>query len=104
MFHCKTVPKAFCQVDFCEFLEELDEIEAPRPLQLVLDNLRVHHTKAVKKVANDLGFILIFNAPYSSEFNASEMVWAISKRSFRRQFCALNCKKIQQSKVDRLVI
>jgi transposase len=49
-----------------------------------LDNCRVHHSKKVQKFAAEHNIIMIFNAPYSPEFNPIERVWSQMKLQFKK--------------------
>ena len=75
--------KSIDQFDFIAFLEHLrDRVPGEVQLYVVVDNLRVHRTLQVSEACVRLGVELVFNAPYSSEFNPIERCWAYSKRAF----------------------
>lgn len=50
---------------------------------LIMDNLRVHHTKDVKAVLNDNKVNVIFTPPYSPELNPIEEMFSWIKRKLR---------------------
>jgi len=85
-----------------EFMEHLDRLAIhmqPGPAYLFLDNLPVHHTKAVGRKAMEHGIQLVFNATYSCEYNAIEGLWAHAKHSFAKNLLLMddlgNTRKIQ---------
>lgn len=61
------------------FLSSLDLISGS---VIILDNVSFHHSKLVKQVADEKGFILLFSPPYSPWFNPVEGVFSIIKRDF----------------------
>ena len=48
---------------------------------VVLDNLRIHHSKKLNQVY-DIDFKELFLATYSSELNPIERLWSIDKRKW----------------------
>ena len=77
-----TFEKSVNKDKFIQFLEELSQKVDLQEALMFLDNLSVHHSLVVKDWAAAHGLELLFNAPYSSEFNPIELLWAFSKRSF----------------------
>ena len=51
---------------------------------VVLDNLRVHHIPAAKKLLNDAGIDVIFLPPYSPELNPIENAWSVLKAKIKK--------------------
>jgi transposase len=51
---------------------------------LFLDNLRVHHGRIVGDFARSQELHFIFNAPYSPQFNAIELLWRTVKHYYRK--------------------
>lgn len=79
-------PKSIRQEDFVEFLKQLRLKDAHEIRQYVLvDNLSVHRTHSVRDYAAANNQELVFNAPYSSEYNPVEQLWAHAKKYFRRE-------------------
>ena len=78
-------PKSISTTEFIDFLHRLALQLHPGAAYLFLDNLPVHHTLAVREKATELGITLLFNAPYSCEYNAIEGLWAHAKQRFSRQ-------------------
>ena len=78
-------PKSISSTEFIDFLHRLALQLHPGAAYLFLDNLPVHHTLAVREKATELGITLLFNAPYSCEYNAIEGLWAYAKQRFSRQ-------------------
>ena len=56
-----------------------------KPLALFVDNLSCHRSPDVRASANELDIRLIYNAIYSPEFNAIEMVFSMVKNIFSRE-------------------
>lgn len=51
---------------------------------VVMDNMRTHHSKAVKKVINELQINVIYLPPYSPDFNPIENMWSKIKAILRK--------------------
>ncbi len=49
-----------------------------------MDNMRTHHSKAVKKIIEELKINVIFLPPYSPDFNPIEKMWSKIKAVLRR--------------------
>ena len=69
---------------FIQFLHRLKDHLGRRRAVLLLDNLGVHRTKAVQKLAPKLGIELVFNGTYSSNFMPIERLWGWAKHQFTR--------------------
>ena len=69
---------------FIQFLHRLKDHIGRRRAVLLLDNLGVHRTKAVQKLAPKLGIELVFNGTYSSNFMPIERLWGWAKHQFTR--------------------
>jgi hypothetical protein len=82
LLHYEIRPKSFNGDAFAAFLERL-ALKARRPLTVLLDNCRIHSTRAVKDVVRRCDIKLIFNVPYHPELNGIELVWAIAKKRFK---------------------
>ena len=65
-----------------DFLTEVRKKYLKGTVHLVLDNLRLHHSHAVRDLAEDLNIKLHFMPVYSSEYNPIEWLWGYSKRYF----------------------
>ena len=74
-----------------------------RKVFIFLDNLRLHHMKAVKAEARRRNQEFIFNASYSSEFNPIERLWALAKHRFSREIITESTWK-SQAEVEALVL
>ena len=71
------------QHDFTKFLKLLRaQVPGNGKVHCVVDNLTVHRTNKVQKAADKLKIELVFNAPYSSEYNPIERCWSYGKRIF----------------------
>ena len=72
------------------FLAYLDRVLLPELRRskpdavLVLDNLRAHKTKAVRRLLDRSGFLYRYLPPYSPDFNPIEPAWAKLKAELRR--------------------
>ena len=64
---------------FCKFLCSLDL--KPKTV-ILLDNVRFHHSKIAKEIANIKDWYLLFVPPYSPRFNPIEGIFSIVKRHF----------------------
>ena len=67
-----------------QFLHRLKDHIGRRRAVLLLDNLGVHRTKAVQKLAPKLGIELVFNGTYSSTYMPIERLWGWAKHQFTR--------------------
>lgn len=65
---------------FIEFLIVLREKARPGQLYVVLDNLRVHHSRLVRDHCQKHEMTLVIAASYSSQFMPAEQIWCLSKR------------------------
>ena len=68
---------------FKEFLVNLRHKYPFRKIAIVMDNLQVHKTKAVQKKMRELQLEVIWNVPYSPEYNAIEYVFAMVKKNYK---------------------
>lgn len=72
----------------CErFIDYLKNVLAPtlEPDDIiVMDNMRTHHSKAVKKVIDELKINVIYLPPYSPDFNPIENMWSKIKSVLRK--------------------
>lgn len=51
---------------------------------VVMDNMRTHHSKAVKKVIEEYKINVLFLPPYSPDFNPIEKMWSKVKSVLRK--------------------
>jgi transposase len=49
-----------------------------------LDNLSVHHSKIVRQFMKDKELEVLFNVPYSPDYNPIENVFNILKQKFKK--------------------
>ena len=85
-----------------DFLRRLKEHTGRKKAVLLLDNLGVHRTNAVKNLAAKFDIELVFNGTYSSNFMPIERLWAWAKHQFTRQ-CAKDAPYHDQRAMERLV-
>jgi transposase len=69
---------------FMEFIENLREDQGDDKIAIFLDNLRVHHTLKVKELCKSLDIPLVFNLPYSPDYNPIETYFSLLKNLFKR--------------------
>ena len=71
--------------NFIQFLEQLMESTIGAKLALFADNCTVHHSKVVKKFTEDHDIKMIYNLPYSPQYNPIEIVWSLVKNKYKRE-------------------
>ena len=81
--HFKIFEKSVNIPKFKGYLQELRERNGDDKIALFLDNLSAHKSDKTKTEAARLGFRLIFNVPYSPEYNPIEFVFSKVKQKFR---------------------
>jgi len=69
---------------------------------IFLDNLRLHHSNALKDVVRRNNQELVFNASYSSPLNPIERLWAYAKKIFGRSMIS-DCITFEQTQVTAFV-
>ena len=77
-------PRSISAVEFIRFLEQLSEHLDSQPFAIFLDNLSVHKTKEVQTVCKRLDITLIFNMPYSPDFNGIESYFSLVKARYKK--------------------
>ena len=55
-----------------------------KPFALFMDNASTHRSRIVQDVISELKITVIFNVPYSPEFNPIEGCFSIVKNYYRR--------------------
>ena len=87
--------------DFAQYVMALLENHDSSSIALFMDNLAVHHTPANKELFEELGLEVIFNKPYSPDFNPIESVFSIVKNHYKRaKFeCENNSRKYKMEKL-----
>ena len=88
--HFKIFEKSVNIAKFKGYLQELRSQNGDEKIALFLDNLSAHKSDKTKEEAARLGFRLIFNVPYSPEYNPIEFVFSKVKQKFR----ALRARKM----------
>ncbi len=69
------------------FIDYLKNVLAPTLREddiVVMDNMRTHHSKAVKKIIEELKLNVIYLPPYSPDFNPIEKMWSKIKAVLRK--------------------
>lgn len=85
-----------------QFLKNLKSHVRRKKAVLLVDNLSVHRTKAVRELATKLGIELVYNGTYSSSYMPIERLWAWAKQRFSR-YCAKDAPYHNQSAMRKLV-
>ena len=70
-----------------KFIDYIKNVLAPTMHDgdiVIMDNMRTHHAKAVKKVIEDLKINVIYLPPYSPDFNPIEKMWSKIKSILRK--------------------
>lgn len=70
-------------VQSMEIARDMTYITGPDDI-VVMDNMRTHHSKAVKKVIDELKINVIYLPPYSPDFNPIENMWSKIKAILRK--------------------
>jgi transposase len=81
VIHYKAITGTSNAITFKEFLNELKEVAQTR--NFLLDNARIHKSRIVKEYAEENNINLIFNVPYSPEYNPIERVFSELKNYLR---------------------
>jgi transposase len=71
------------KADFVAFLRDDLFPRMSSGQAVVMDNLRAHHCKEVKSLAESLGILLVFIPAYSPDFNPIEHAWSKIKGALR---------------------
>lgn len=80
-----------------DFLLEIKKIYCRKPIAEFLYNCSVHRSKRVIQFAQKSKLKLIFNVPYSPQFNGIETLCAILKDRYKK---SITDKKIAEKKFD----
>ncbi len=81
----RVVPRSIDSDSFIDFLNDLLDRHQHGNFAVFLDNCRVHHSIKVRDFCKRMDLTLIFNVPYTPEFNPIERVWAMIKASFKKE-------------------
>ena len=92
-----TKPRSIDSDAFVSFIQQLVSDNEPRDIALFLDNATIHRSKKVTFFFKDSGIHIIYNVPYSPQFNPIEQVWALVKAVFKRRKLEL---LVQERAVD----
>ena len=84
LFHAHTFAESNTTETFIKFLVALRQKCEGRDCVVVMDNLSVHKTVAVRELFNKR-FSQIFLPPHSCELNPIEKVWNVIKNQWRRE-------------------
>ena len=76
--------KALNKTSFEDFIRDHIIPLATKPYTLIMDNLAIHKNKACLELLKKHQIEVVFQPPYSPEYNPIEFVWGWVKRSLRR--------------------
>ena len=85
-------PRSINSQAFIKFLDNLLGANQGRPLALFMDNCTVHHSKLVTAYLREHNVRVIFNVPYSPQYNPIELYWGLVKNLYRRTKLAATLK------------
>ena len=80
----KIISKTTNGEDFLDFIK--NDLRHIKNSYLFLDNARIHHYKKIKEYIVTTSNKLIYNVPYSPEYNPIEMVFSKSKYIVRKDW------------------
>ena len=80
-----TFEQSVNQHKFKKFMLALRNKYPFRPMAIICDNLPAHKTNLVKKASQELNLELIFNVPYSPDYNAIEFIFGKVKTAFKKK-------------------
>ena len=95
IIHYEIIKNSTNSVHFKNFIETLVKKGICKKY-LLMDNARIHHAKIVKDYVSTTSNILLYNAPYTPEYNPIEMVFSKLK-SILRSKINNNYKQIIQN-------
>ena len=81
--HYRVFPKSVNVKKFKEWLQELRDQNGNDKMCLFLDNLSAHKSKKSQNFMKELGFRIVFNVPYSPEYNPIELTFSKLKHTFK---------------------
>ena len=76
--------KSVTSSDFSQFIQVLSERAGGREFAIFMDNLRVHKTQEVAEACKKVGAKVIFNVPYSPDFNGIEAYFSQVKGEYKK--------------------
>jgi transposase len=81
--HYKIIKSSANSIVFTEFINELTSNINDEPLNILLDNARIHHSRYLKEhINNNINFI--YNVPYTPEYNPIEQMFSKLKFLLRK--------------------
>ncbi|ARF09745.1 transposase [Indivirus ILV1] len=95
IIHYEIIKKSASALHFKKFIEDLI-ISGVSNKILLMDNARIHHAKIVKDYINTTNNKILFNVPYTPEYNPIEYVFSKIKRILRMRINN-NYKRITQN-------
>lgn len=69
------------KVDFIAFMSHPNML---KKRTFVMDNIRFHHSKEIKAIAQANGITILYSPPYSPKMNTIEMVFGMLKPMYRK--------------------
>lgn len=80
-----TFEKSVNTEKFVQYLKRLRQQYPFRPLAIFCDQLAVHKTKTTKEMCEQLKIKMIYNAPYSPDYNPIEGVIGVAKQKIKHR-------------------
>ena len=79
---CKLIKGSVNSDIYLDFISSIKDYLKDR--NLVQDNARIHHSKKVKEYAKNNNINMVYNPPYSPEFNPIELIFNKLKKEYRK--------------------
>lgn len=83
--------------------EFVRDLPYPPGTAIVLDNASIHKTRAVREVASDKGYELIFTPPYNPDCNPIENIFGVVKGRFHKAWFSPRTSSEDALTMERLV-
>lgn len=85
ILHHMVINTSATSQSFTQFIKELIEINKLSNCYLLLDNASIHHSRYLKEYLATTTCSLLYNVPYSPEFNPIEKVFSKFKNTMRNK-------------------
>jgi hypothetical protein len=73
-------------------------------LNILMDNSSVHRSQLVKTKIEELQINVLWNVPYSPQYNGIELFWALAKRNFRTQMLQVLTGQLEMNNMEEIVV
>lgn len=88
---------------FSTFLQVLNTMSDSN-LNILMDNSSVHRSQLVKTKIEELQINVLWNVPYSPQYNGIELFWALAKRNFRTQMLQVLTGQLEMNNMEEIVV